>query len=80
MVFQEYSSWRQKLETIETKMKQEAEHWKTAADKLSKENTKLQKEALKMTQELMERVKQVKSKDEQINKLKSLAPVEEAIC
>jgi len=27
-VFNEYSTWRSKLETIETKMKQEAEHWK----------------------------------------------------
>ena len=33
-----------------------------------------------MTQELMERLKQLKARDEQIAKLKSLAPVEEAIC
>jgi hypothetical protein len=40
----------------------------------------LQKDSLKLTQELMERVKMIKSKDDTISKLKSLAPVEEAIC
>lgn len=48
-MFKEYGAWRSKLETIETKMREEAEHWKSAAEKLQRENTKLQKEALKMT-------------------------------
>lgn len=61
-------------------MKQEVDHWKTTAERLQKENTQLQKESLKLTQELMERVKMIKSKDDTISKLKSLAPVEEAIC
>ena len=68
-MFKEYAVWRSKLETIETRMKDEAEHWKIAAEKLQKENTQLQKEALKMTQEIMERVKLIKSKDETIAKL-----------
>ena len=79
-MFKEYGAWRQKLETIETKMREEAEHWRTAAEKLQRENTKLQKEALKMTQETMERVKLIKSKDETIAKLQQLQTVEEAIC
>jgi len=79
-MFKEYGAWRQKLETIETKMREEAEHWKAAAEKLQRENTKLQKEALKMTQEIMERVKLLKSKDETISKLQQLQTVEEAIC
>ena len=61
-------------------MKQEVDHWKTAAERLQKENTQLQKESLKLTHELMERVKMIKSKDDIISKLKSFAPVEEAIC
>jgi ubiquinone biosynthesis protein COQ9 len=61
-------------------MKQEVDHWKTAAERLQKENTQLQKESLKLTHELMERVKMIKSKDDTISKLKSFAPVEEAIC
>lgn len=40
-MFKEYGAWRSKLETIETKMREEAEHWKTAAEKLQRENTKL---------------------------------------
>ena len=79
-MFKEYGAWRSKLETIETKMREEAEHWKTAAEKLQRENTKLQKEALKMTQETMERMKLLKSKDETIAKLQQLDIVEEAIC
>lgn len=61
-------------------MREEAEHWKSAAEKLQRENTKLQKEALKMTQEAMERMKLLKSKDETIAKLQQLDIVEEAIC
>jgi len=61
-------------------MKQEVDHWKTAAERLQKENTQLQKESLKLTHELMERVKMIKNKDDTISKLKSFAPVEEAIC
>lgn len=68
-MFKEYGAWRSKLETIETKMREEAQHWKIAAENLQRENTKLQKEALKMTQEIMERVKLIKSKDETIAKL-----------
>ena len=79
-MFKEYGAWRSKLETIETKMREEASHWKTAAENLQRENTKLQKEALKMTQEIMERVKLIKSKDETIAKLQQLSTVEEAIC
>jgi len=48
-MFMEYGAWRSKLETIETRMKHEADQWKSAAEKLQKENTKLQKEALKMS-------------------------------
>ena len=33
-MFKEYGAWRSKLETIETKMREEAEHWKGAAEKL----------------------------------------------
>ena len=33
-MFKEYALWRGKLETIETRMKEEAEHWKQAAEKL----------------------------------------------
>ena len=40
-MFKEYGAWRSKLETIETKMREEAEHWKGAAEKLQRENTKL---------------------------------------
>lgn len=40
-MFREYGAWRSKLETIETKMREEAEHWKQAAEKLQRENTKL---------------------------------------
>lgn len=61
-------------------MREEAEHWRSAAEKLQRENTKLQKEALKMTQETMERVKLLKSKDDTISKLQKLQTVEEAIC
>lgn len=65
-MFKEYAVWRSKLEQIETRMKDEAQHWKSAAERLQKENTSLQKEALKMTQEIMERVKLIKSKDDTI--------------
>jgi len=68
-MFKEYGAWRQKLETIETKMREEAHHWRQTAEKLQRENTKLQKEALKMTQDTMEKVKLIKSKDETIAKL-----------
>ena len=40
-LFKEYGAWRSKLETIETKMREEAEHWKSAAERLQRENTKL---------------------------------------
>ena len=40
-MFKEYGAWRSKLETIETKMREEAEHWKSAAERLQRENTKL---------------------------------------
>ena len=40
-MFKEYGAWRSKLETIETKMRDEAEHWKSAAERLQRENTKL---------------------------------------
>ena len=33
-MFKEYSSWRQKLELIEQKMKQEVEYWKQTAEKV----------------------------------------------
>ena len=33
-MFKEYGAWRSKLETIETKMREEAAHWKGAAEKL----------------------------------------------
>ena len=36
-MFKEYGAWRSKLETIETKMREEAEHWKGAAEKLQRE-------------------------------------------
>ena len=36
-MFKEYALWRGKLETIETRMKEEADHWKQAAEKLQKE-------------------------------------------
>ena len=79
-MFKEYAVWRSKLETIETRMKDEAQHWRLAAEKLQKENTGLQKEALKMAQDTMERIKLIKSKDETISKLQQLGTVEEAIC
>jgi hypothetical protein len=40
-MFNEYSSWRTKLEQIESKMKSEVEYWKSSCEKLSKENEKL---------------------------------------
>lgn len=61
-------------------MREEAQHWKSAAEKLQRENTELQKEALKMTRDVMEKVKLIKSKDETIAKLQQLSTVEEAIC
>lgn len=48
-MFQEYSNWKTKLETIEQKMKQEVEYWKQSTEKLSRENEKLQRDALKVT-------------------------------
>ena len=60
-MFKEYQSWRGKLEQIETRMRNEVEHWKVAA----------QKEALKMSKEMMDRVKVLKLKDEQIQKLQT---------
>ena len=68
-MLQEFGQWRSKLETIETKLKDEAQHWKLAAEGLQKENTQLQKEALKMSHEMMEKVKLLKSKDDTISKL-----------
>jgi len=32
-MFQEYASWRGKLELIEQKMKQEVDYWKGASEK-----------------------------------------------
>jgi hypothetical protein len=40
-MFKEYQSWRGKLELIEQRMRNEVEHWKTAAGKLQSENTAL---------------------------------------
>jgi hypothetical protein len=40
-LFKEYQSWRGKLEQIETRMRNEVEHWKVAAQKLQTENTGL---------------------------------------
>jgi hypothetical protein len=51
---------------IESKMRSEIEHWKSAASGLQTENTLLQKESLKMSRDLMERTKQIKEKNELI--------------
>jgi prefoldin subunit 5 len=48
-MFKEYSSWKNKLEQIEQKMKSEVDYWKQACDRLQKENEKLQKEAMKIS-------------------------------
>ena len=40
-MFKEYGAWWSKLETIETKMREEAQHWKNTAENLQRENTKL---------------------------------------
>lgn len=50
-MFKEYSSWRQKLELIEQKMKQEVDYWKHTSDKLQRENEKHQADLLKLSQE-----------------------------
>lgn len=66
---------------IETRMKQEVEHWKDVGEKLQRENTMLQKETLKMSKELMDRAKQVKTQSKELEKLKEKADVvEEALC
>lgn len=79
-MFKEYQTWRSKLELIEQRMKSEADHWKSAAERLQKENMLLQKEALKMQQQMMEKAKLLKSKEDTISKLQQLDTVEEAIC
>ena len=50
-MFKEYATWRQKLEMIEAKMKQEVEYWKNQAQKSQLENEKIQKELLQLSKE-----------------------------
>lgn len=86
-MFREYSSWRTKLEQIESKMKQDVDFWKHSCEKMQRDTEKLQKEMLKTTQQLMERTKEVESKNALIDKLqkqaaanRQLDTVEEQLC
>ena len=85
-MFQEYASWRGKLELIEAKMKQEVDYWKGASEKAQSESQKLQQELIKLTKEQMGKAREIAEKEEQISQLKDkiekngLATVEEALC
>ncbi len=85
-MFQEYSSWRGKLEQIEVKMKADVEFWRQSHDKVQKENDKLHREILKAGQQVMEKTKEIEAKQATIEKLQKAAkqmqfdPVEEVVC
>jgi hypothetical protein len=69
-MFKEYASWRSKLELIEQKMKSEVDYWKSAAEKIQKENEKVQKELLVLTKEQMTKAREMADKDDMIAGLK----------
>lgn len=87
-MFKEYATWRQKLEVIEAKMKQEVEYWKNQASKSNDENIKLQKELLTISKEQMKKASQIASLEQEATALKGelakqgkdLETVEEALC
>ena len=58
-MFKEYATWRQKLEMIEAKMKQEVEYWKNQATKTNEDNIKLQKELLIISKEQMKKANSI---------------------
>ncbi len=68
-MFREYSSWRQKLEQIEMKMKSEIEYWKQGCEKAHREIEKLQKENIKVKQDLLEKIKDADCKQKIIEQL-----------
>jgi hypothetical protein len=61
-MFREYSTWRQKLEQIEVKMKADVDFWKASCERLQKENEKMQKESIKLSQQLLDKTKELESK------------------
>lgn len=86
-MFKEYASWRQKLEMIEEKMKQEVEYWKKQAQNQNAENEKTQKELLQLSKEQMSKASLLASKETEIQTLRDalekngdLQTVEEALC
>lgn len=66
-MFREYSTWRQKLEQIEQKMRSEVDYWKQGCEKAHREIEKLQKENVKTKQDLLEKMKEVESKQRTID-------------
>ena len=86
-MFREYAAWRQKLEMIESKMKEEVDYWKGLVEKMKKDNERLEKEVLGLTKDQMARAREIedeRKKSEELQakleRARELQPVEEALC